>query len=174
MAQDDADALPDRIHTTKDAADVALALVEYFDSDHGYQDDTLAHLANCIQSTCRARSDSFDHTSRYGSRVTFIDSDGEAHTAIVLEPEVASLHVEEAYDPYLDEYVNPQEAYPLGTVQLIYPSDGKQWTGDFFFDRKSNLDVATSVQPATKPGQTHVYYAGWDYALDYADDENTD
>jgi hypothetical protein len=99
--------------------------------------------------------------------VTFLDKDGDPHTAIVLEPEVASLGVEEAWDPYREEYVNPQEAYPLGTVQLIYPEEG-QFTQDYFFDRLSGLECATSVTPARKPDQSYCYYAGWDYALDHA------
>lgn len=161
--------LPDHIYTTEDAADAALALVEHFDSDSGYQNDHLAHLANVIQSVCRARAQEVDDTSRYGARVTFIDREGDPHTGIVLEPEVASLGIEEAWDPYREEMVTPQEAYPLGTVQLIYPSGGAQWGEGFFFDRKSNLEVATSVVPARDPEDTYCYYAGWEYALESAD-----
>lgn len=157
--------LPDTISQHRDAAHAAQALFEHFEDD----DRTLAMLANAIQSVCRARWESRGHKlndqTRYGSRVTFVDGDGEAHTALVMEPEVASMNVDEAWDPYHEEYVNPQEAYPLGTVQLIYTTDYNLSEG-FNFDRKSDLEVATSVTPAKGPDQTYCYYAGWDYALE--------
>lgn len=161
--------LPDAISTHKDAADAAKALTEFFASDHGQTDDTLASLANAIQSVCRARwqnrGPNLNDASRYGSRVTFIDRDGEAHTAIVMEPEVASMQSDEAWDPYREEYVDPQEAYPLGTVQLVYTPEYNLSDG-FNFDRISDLEVATSVTPARKPDTSYCYYAGWDYALE--------
>lgn len=160
--------LPDTISQSRDAADAALALAEHFDGDEYSNDQTLAQLANAIQSVCRARwntrSPNFEDASRYGSRVTFIDSDGEAHTAIVMEPEVASMSTDEAWDPYKEKMVNPQEEYPLGTVQLVYTPEYNLSDG-FNFDRISDLEVATSVTPATKPDTTYCYYAGWDYAL---------
>ena len=161
--------LPDTISQHRDAADVALALVEYFNSDSGYQDDTLAALANSIQSVCRARwqsrSPQFSEESRYGSRVSFVDREGEAHTALVMEPEVAAMNADEAWDPYRAEYVDPQEAYPLGTVQLIYTPEYDLSDG-FNFDRVEDLEVATSVTPAKEPDQTYCYFAGWEYALE--------
>jgi hypothetical protein len=153
--------MPDRIYTSAHAADAALALTEFFEED----DQTLARLANAIQSVCRAQASDLDDRSRYGARVTFVDEDGEAHTAIVLEPEVASMQTDRAWDPYHGEYVNPAEAYPLGTVQLIYTPEFALSDG-FHFDRASDLAVATSVQPATSPDQTYCYYSGWSYALE--------
>lgn len=161
--------LPDAISTMDDAATCGLALTEYFDSESGYQDDTLANLANVIQSVCRARwqtrGPNLDEQTRYGSRVTFIDGDGEAHTALVMEPEVASMNADEAYDPYQDKMVDPKSEYPLGTVQLIYTPDYNLSEG-FNFDRKSDIEVATSVAPASGPDAKYAYYAGWDYALE--------
>lgn len=160
--------LPDTISSHEQAADTALALVEYFDGDSGYQDDTLALLANSIQAVCRARAQHRGHqltdTTRYGARVTYVDDDGEAHTAIVMEPEVAAMTSNEAWDPYQEEYVNPQEEYPLGTVQLVYTPNYDLSDG-FNFDRIDHLEVATSVMPAQEPDSTRCYYAGWEYAL---------
>lgn len=159
--------LPDAIYTNEQAAQVARALCEFYEEA---VDEPLARLANNIASVAQARSQDLGDTSRYGARVTFVDDDdGDPHTAIVLEPSVTSMQVDEAWDPYREEYVNPQEAYPLGTVQLIYPEEG-QFTQDYFFDRLSGLACATSVTPASTPEQTHTYYAGWDYALDHAGD----
>jgi hypothetical protein len=157
--------LPDSISQHRDAADLAQALFEFFEGD----DRTLGMLANTIQSVCRARWDKRGHgtvdRTRYGSRVTFIDADGEAHTALVMEPDVASMSADEAWDPYHEEYVNPQTAYPLGTVQLVYTPDYNLSDG-FNFDRLSGLEAATSVTPATNPDQTYCYYSGWSYALE--------
>lgn len=161
--------LPDRIHSMKHAADAALALTEFFERESGGEDTTLAHLANSIQSVCRQRATSLEDASRYGARVTYVDADGVPHTALVLEPEVASMHADEAWDPYHEEYVNPQEAYPMGTVQLVYTPEFDLSDG-FNFDRLSDLEVATSVQPATAPDQTYCYYAGWEYALEHDPD----
>lgn len=160
--------LPDSIGSHKDAADTALALVEYFNKDTGYEDHTLAQLSNSIQSVCRARwqnrGSKFSGRSRYGSRVTFVDGDGDAHTALVMEPEVSSMQSDEAWDPNKGEYVNPQEEYPLGTVQLIYTPDYNLSDG-FNFDRLSDVEVATSVTPAKSPDGTYCYYPGWEYVL---------
>lgn len=165
--------LPDTISQHGDAAHAALALFEFFEDD----DRTLAMLANAIQSVSRARYDSRGHKlndqTRYGSRVTYIDPDGEAHTALVMEPEVAAMHTDEAWDPYHEEYVDPREAYPLGTVQLVYTPDYNLSDG-VNFDRKGDLEVATSVPPAKEPGQTWCYYAGWDYALQQESSDSGD
>lgn len=161
--------LPEKIHTSGHAADAALALTEFFEDD----DRTLARLANAIQSVCRARDEARGHelgdATRYGARVTFVDGEGEAHTALVLEPEVTSMTADEAWDPYRGEYVNPAEAYPLGTVQLVYTPEFDLSDG-FNFDRIGDLEVATSVTPAKEPDQTYCYYAGWDYALGETED----
>lgn len=153
--------LPDTISTYRDAAVASLALSERF-QDMG--DESLARLANAIQSVAQARDGDLGDTSRYGARVTYVDGDGEAHTALVMEPEVAQMNATQAWDPHREEYVNPQEAYPYGTVQLVY-TPGFGLSDGFNFDRKDDLEVATSVSPATEPGQTLCYYSGWDYAL---------
>lgn len=155
----------DTISHHGDAAVAALALTEFFEDDNR----TLAFLSNAVQSASQARwqnrvSD-FNDTARYGSRVTFVDSDGEAHTALVMEPEVASMSADEAWDPYQEKYVDPKTAYPLGTVQLVYTPEFDLSDG-FNFDRISDLEVATSVAPAKEPEQTYCYYAGWEYALE--------
>lgn len=152
--------LPDAISTIDDVATVARAIGDYF----GENDDNLARMANAIASVAEARKDYDSDHSRYGARITFVDTEGDPHTAIVLEPEVAVLDAPEAWDPHRGEMVDPREAYPLGTVQCIYPSDGKQWTDGFFFDRLSGLETATSVQPATGPDDAYCYYPGWEYA----------
>lgn len=106
----------------------------------------------------------------YGSRVTYVDEDENRHTAIVLEPNVTEMPYEKAYDPNKEEYVDPED-YPWGTVQLIYPSNGKFSVHDtdddngFFFDRMGVLESATSVPPAYGPDDTMCYFPGWELAL---------
>jgi len=157
--------LPEVISGYQDAADVALALTEYFDSDAGFQDDALANLSDTIQTVCRVRAnEDIDDSTRYGSRVTYVDGNGDSHTGLVMEPEVGSMRADEAWDPYYEEYVNPDEAYPLGTVQLIYTPEFNLSEG-FNFDRIDDIEVATSVAPAKGPDMTHCYYAGWHYAI---------
>lgn len=153
--------LPDTISRYKDAALAARALGDFFDRR---DDSTFEQMANAMASVLEARRRYENDSTRYGSRVTFVDDDGEAHTAIVLEPEVASMPAGEAYDPYRDEMVDPRESYPLGTVQLIYPSGDEIWPDDFVFSRTDDIEPATSVEPASGPDGTHVYYPGWEYA----------
>lgn len=160
--------LPEKLHTFDDAAVAARALGDFFgDGERTTDDYHLAQMANALAAVCEARASKpwEDDRSRYGARVTFVDGEGEAHTAIVLEPEVAAMEADEAWDPHRGEEVDPREAYPLGTVQLVYPEEG-QFTGDYFFDRVSGLEDATSVTPAAGPDDTYCYYPGWDYALD--------
>lgn len=120
--------------------------------------------ANSIRTTDLVGSDNM-----IGARVSYVDSDGDAHRAIVLEPEVAGFG-QECYDPQRDEMVDPS-TYPIGTCQLIYADseNGDFGVGDYLFDRLESdhpnrgLKVATSVTPAAKPNSTYCYYAGWDY-----------
>lgn len=162
MAPEDDESLPDAIYTHDHAAEVARALGDHFEKR---EDRTLKRMANAIASVMEARDDYEGDRGRYGSRVTFIDSDGDAHTAIVMEPEVGAISEPKAWDPYREEMVDPREAYPLGTVQLIY-TPGFDLSDGFNFDRKSDLEVMTSVPPARTPEETHCYYPGWDFALE--------
>lgn len=157
--------LPDHISSFGDAAQSARALSQFFSDERGGStDQSLERMAGVLASVCEARNEDIDDSSRYGARVTYVDGDGEAHTAIVLEPEVSAMRTSEAWDPHREEMVDPQEAYPLGTVQLVYPSDGN-FSDGYFFDRLSTLEDATSVTPANGPDDRYCYYAGWDYAL---------
>lgn len=160
--------LPNQVYHYQSAAKAARHLSEYFEAEG---DDTFSIILARIAAIAQAKWQDINDTSRYGARVTFVDGEGEAHTAIVLEPEVSSMPGERAWDPYQEKMVNVQEEYPLGTVQLVYPADGQFSITDkddpdyFFFDRVSNLEAATSVTPARGPDDTYVYYPGWDYAL---------
>lgn len=159
--------LPDNLYTYGKAATACRALGDFFEQNG---DSMLAQMADSMASVTEARHQYESDTSRYGARVTFVDDDGDAHTAIVLEPEVATMAADEAYDPYRDEMVDPREEYPLGTVQLVYPTGDQTWPEDFVFSRTKDLEVATSVTPAKEPGQTYCYFSGWDYAHSQADE----
>jgi hypothetical protein len=145
----------------EDAVVAAKMLYEYLD---GNNYDRMAPIVHSISNILQSRYGDWDaDEGMYGSRVTFVDTDGESHTAIVMEPNVSEMTHDRAWDPNREEYVDPEE-YPWGTVQLVYTpyydlSDG------FNFDRKDDLKVATSVTPATEPEQCYAYYPGWDYAL---------
>jgi len=134
------------------------AVIESFDSS-GYSD--LCDVLRVVNRVYRIKTtDLVGGDNMIGARVTFADSDGDAHRAIVLEPHVAEMGASKAYDPNRGEMVDPS-TYPLGTVQLIYAPFGED---GFFFDRPSDLEVATSVAPATSPDATYAYFAGWEYA----------
>lgn len=144
-----------------DAVTAAKMLYQYLD---GNSHDRMAPVVHSISTILQARHGDWDAgDSMYGSRVSFIDSDGEVHTAVVMEPQVSEMVHEEAWDPNRGEYVDPEE-YPWGTVQLVY-TPGYDLSDGFNFDRKSDLEVATSVTPATHPDDTYAYMPGWDYAL---------
>lgn len=154
----------DRIFTADQAAQTARSLADYF-SGTGYQDDTLARMAGSMAAVLEARNNYETDTSRYGARVTFVDDDGERHTALVMEPAVTQHAGDEAWDPHQEKMVDPREEYPLGTVQLVYTPEFNLSSEDGFFDRISNLEVATSVTPASGPDDTYCYYSGWSLAL---------
>lgn len=149
------------------------ALIKSFE-DSSYDD--LADVLRVVNRAFRIKTtDLVGNDNMIGARVTFVDTDGDAHRAIVIEPEVASMGANEAYDPNRDEMVDPSN-YPLGTVQLIYGHGGDFGTDDYFFDRLTSdtdgrgLEVATSVTPARSPDDTYAYFAGWDYADERRDD----
>lgn len=150
----------DRVDDSKVLVDDAVMLEAVIESFDGRYDD-LADVLRVVNRVFRIKTtDLVGGDNMIGARVTFVDDDGDAHRAIVLEPHVADMPADEAYDPHRDEMVDPSN-YPLGTVQLIYAPFGDD---DFFFDRPSDLEVATSVAPAKSPDATYAYFAGWDYA----------
>lgn len=158
--------LPDKDHvyTYDQAAQTARALADYF-ARSGHQDETLERMANSMAAVLEARNNYETDTSRYGARVTFVDEDGEPHTALVMEPAVTMDGGSEAWDPHQEKMVDPREEYPLGTVQLIYTPEFDLSSEEGFFDRISNLEVATSVTPARGPDDTYCYYSDWEHAL---------
>lgn len=151
-----------------DDADLLEAVVGSFE-DSGYTD--LADVLRVVNRVYRIKTtDLVGGDNMVGARVTFVDDDGDAHRAIVIEPHVADMPADEAYDPHKGEMVDPSN-YPLGTVQLIYGEGGDFGTDDYFFSSASrDLEVATSVTPARSPDATYAYFAGWDYA----DEANAD
>lgn len=98
-----------------------------------------------------------------GAKVTYVDGEGQAYRALVIEPDVGNdlSYLDEVYDSNKDEYVDPT-SYPFGTAQLIRQKDG-EFGEDAFFSRPSDLVSETSVPPATHPQDKHCYFAGWDY-----------
>lgn len=147
--------------TKDDARYAANTLVEYLRMK---EEDSLKKTAERLRSGIEAMYADIDTgDSMYGARVSFVDTDGDAYTALVMEPSVSEIPLDEAYDPHKDKMVDPSE-YPLGTVQLVYTPDYNLSDG-FNFDRLSHLEVRTSVQPGTHPDDTYCYFAGWDYAL---------
>lgn len=164
MAPDDTahdDVLPGEIYTYGQAATVARDLADFFDRTDG-DSSSLSRLAGELASVCEViDQDQDDDNRRYGARVTFVDGDGDAHCGLIVEPDITHAGGE-AWDPRRGEMVDPREAYPHGTVQLVHgPALGP---GDGFVDRSSDLDVATSVSPATGPDDTYCYYPGWEHA----------
>lgn len=143
-----------------DAQTAARMLAEYLE---GNNMEAEARIVNSIRQVLAARG----HTPEtgdemYGARVTYVDADGEAYAGVVMEPNVTEMTYDEVYDPNKDEFVDPAD-YPMGTVQLLYYPDGIPGE-DVFFDRLSDLEVATSVTPATHPGDEFAYFPGWEYA----------
>lgn len=148
------------------------ALIDHFDAT-----DRPAFAESCraIRRAFRIQTtDLVGADNMIGARVTFVDTDGEPHRAIVLEPEVSGLHTP-AYDPHRDEMVDPSE-YPMGTVQLIRGDGWEFGTDDGFFDRVESdhpgrgLRAETSVTPATSPDDTYCYFAGWEYVDQYREE----
>jgi len=150
----------------EDAQIAAKMLAEYL---NGNSMEAAGRLVENIQQVVAARGWSPDtDDAMYGTQITFVDSDGEAYAGYVMEPHVTEMPVDEAWDPNKREYVDPAD-YPMGTVQLIYFPDGVP--GDnMFFDRISDLEVKTSVSPATHPNDTFAYFPGWDYARELRDE----
>lgn len=143
-----------------DAQTAAKMLADYCD---GNGMDVEARIVRSIQQVLAARGHTPDAGDEmYGARVTFVDDDGDAFAGFVMEPHVTELPAERAYDPNKDEYVDPGD-YPMGTVQLVYFPGGVPGD-DVFFDRPDDLEVATSVTPATHPEDTYCYFPGWDHA----------
>lgn len=142
-----------------DAQQAAKMLAEYC---NGNGMEPAGRIVQNIQQVIAARGYSPDGDEMYGARVTYVDDDGEAYAAIVMDPHVTELPYEKCWDPHEEKYVDPAD-YPMGTVQLVYFKDGVP--GDHvFFDRLSDLEVATSLPPATHPDDTWCYFPGWDYA----------
>lgn len=142
--------------------DDEVLINELIESFEGRYDD-LANVLRAVNRVFRIKTtDLVDNGNMIGARVTFVDRDGDPHRAVVLEPEVSDIPANEAFDPRKDEMVDPSE-YPTGTVQLIYGDGGEFGGDDYFFDRASSLQVATSVMPAKSPDSTYCYFAGWDY-----------
>lgn len=156
----------DRIDDSKVLVSNEVLLEELID---GFEDKNYDDFAETLRAVNRAylikTTDLVDNNNMVGARVTFVDKDGDAHRAIVIEPSVADMSVDEAWDPHRQEMVDPS-TYPLGTVQLIYGSDGELGTDDYFFSRTDDLEVATSVIPAREPDSTYCYYVGWDADVD--------
>jgi len=153
---------PDAYVDHDDALAAARMLYEFLDGNNFKR---MAPVVHSISTILQARYGDWDAgDNMYGSRVTFVDGDGEAHTAVVMEPQVSEMTYDEAWDPNREEYVSPEE-YPWGTVQLVYTPDYDLSDG-FNFDRKADLEVATSVTPATHPDATYAYFPGWSYVLD--------
>lgn len=129
-------------------------------------------LAQTIRAVGRVWSirttDIVDGSNMVGAKVTYVDGDGELHRGVVIEPEVAGMSANEAYDPNRDEMVDPSE-YPMGTVNLVYGKEDEIGEDEFYFSRFDDLEVATSITPARKPDTTYCYYAGWDYYNDQAE-----
>lgn len=83
--------------------------------------------------------------------------------AIVVEPHVADQPTgTDFWDPNREEYTTPED-YPMGTVNLVVPSDPDD---EFGRDYTNEMAVETSVMPAdSEPGETpagHVYTPGWE------------
>lgn len=152
------------------------ALIEHFESTGR---PAFAQSCRAIRRAFRiTTTDLVGNDNMIGARVTFVDTDGDPHRAIVLEPEVSSIGGK-AYDPYKDEIVDPSE-YPLGTVQLIRGDGWEFGTDTGFFDRVESqsqgrgLRAETSVTPATSPDDTYCYFAGWDYFDDVFEESEGD
>ena len=143
-------------------------LIHSFD-DKGY--DEMRRTIQAVNRAYRVQSTDIVGDDRMlGARVSFVDMDGDAHRAIVMEPHVEELGTTEAYDPRRDEMVDPS-TYPMGTVQLIHAEDGEFGDDDFFFDRPDDLAIKTSVTPAKGPDARYAYFAGWDLADEQRDEE---
>jgi len=131
----------------------------------------MRHTVQAVNRAYRVQSTDIVGDDRMlGARVSFVDTDGDAHRAIVMEPHVEELGTMEAYDPQRDEMVDPS-TYPMGTVQLIHAEDGEFGDDDFFFDRPDDLAIKTSVTPAKGPDAKYTYFAGWDLADEERDGE---
>jgi hypothetical protein len=143
-----------------DAQTAAKMLAEYL---NGNGMETEGRIVENIQQVLAARGhepdDGFD---MYGERVTYVDADGAAFAGVVMEPNVTTIPADECWDPHKEAYVDPAD-YPLGTIQLIYFPGGLPGE-DMFFDRIGDIEVETSVPPATHPDDTWCYFPGWEYA----------
>lgn len=149
----------------EDAQVAAKMLAEHCD---GNGMEVEARIVKGIQQVLAARGHTPDDGfEMYGARVTFVDGDGDAYAALVMEPHVTEMTADKAYDPRKGEYVDPAD-YPLGTVQLVYYPGGIPGD-DVFFDRLSDLEVETSITPATHPDDTWCYFPGWGHARELRD-----
>ncbi len=151
---------PEAFVRQDDAQTAAKMLAEYL---IGNGMEPAGRIVQNIQQVLSARGfKPGDGDEMYGARVTYVDDDGNAYAGIVMEPHVTEMPHEQAWDPHEEEYVDPAD-YPMGTVQIVYYPGGIPGD-DVFFDRLDNLEVKTSLPPATHPDDTWCYFPGWDYA----------
>lgn len=147
---------------------VLQKLVESFRDVH---DNEMLMTVQALNRAFQVRtSDLVGGDNMVGAKVTFVDTDGDLHRAIVVEPEVAGMSAAKAYDPHKDEMVDPSN-YPMGTVNLVHAKEGSLGGDDSYFSRLDDLVMVTSVTPARKPDTTYCYYAGWDYHDSQMDEE---
>jgi len=150
---------PDSYVTADTAREAAKLLADYCTAADMEQS---GRIVQKIQQVIAARGYDPSGDEMYGARVTYVDGEGDAYAGMVMEPHVTEMAAEQAYDPHKEEYVDPGD-YPMGTVQLVYFPTGVPGD-DMFFDRPDDLEVATSIPPATHPDDSHCYYPGWDHA----------
>lgn len=79
--------------------------------------------------------------------------------ALVIEASIAEQPGDTTFwDPNREEYTSPDD-YPMGTVNVVVPSDPWKVLGE---DYVSDLTIETSVTPADGGTNGHVYTPGWD------------
>lgn len=109
-----------------------------------------------------------DRTAMYGAHITVFlpindpapetSDDLTPVTGIIFEPYVEDLDAEVAWDPNINETVDPAD-YPDATVNAIIPADGT----DFRDGYHNDVELRTSIAPATVPehAKGYDYVPGW-------------
>lgn len=113
-----------------------------------------------------------DRTEMYGAHVTIFLPDDEHPpgerddpdpdlvpvTGIVFDPAVTDLDADVAWDPNVNEVVDPDD-YPSATINAVIPDDSTDFRENYY----SDVDVRTSIVPAGDPKHpgSYEYVPGW-------------